>query len=347
MAQSLLRAHALLADGLRRLPHGSAVALSVAVVAWLAFTTTQPFVRPGTRVATPTPVDPARLEADVGALATRLGPRDASHVDGLTRAAAWIAEELARSGGRVDIQTFHASRIGLDGATYRNVVGSFGPSGEDAERVVVGAHYDACGPLPGADDDASGVAGLLELARQLGATPALPTRVDLVAFASEEPPFFGSNDMGSARHAAALAGRGVRVRAMLTLEMIGFFSDAPDSQRFPSPVLLPFYPSRGDFIALVGRSDEASLARVVKGAMTGATSLPVRSMTAPVVVAGADLSDHRSYWNAGYRAMMVTDTAFLRNGAYHTARDLPETLDYARMADVVRGVYAAVVTLAK
>jgi Zn-dependent M28 family amino/carboxypeptidase len=227
----------------------------------------------------------------------------------------------------------------VDRTTYRNVSAMFGPSGPD--RLVVGAHYDAAGPYPGADDNASGVAGLIELAHGLGA--AAPARaVELVAYTLEEPPFFTTPQMGSAVHAASLRRQQIRVRAMLSLEMIGYFSDAPNSQLFPHPVLKALYPSTGNFIAVIGKLAQPMLSPRVARAMRRGSVLPVRVLVAPPALPGIDFSDHRSYWQAGYGAVMITDTAFYRNPNYHTPRDRPETLDYRRMASVVQSVQAAV-----
>jgi Zn-dependent M28 family amino/carboxypeptidase len=283
-------------------------------------------------------VSPERLEAHVRALAEQFTPRDYLYPANLDRAAAYIGGELERAGGRVAEQPFDAG-----GRTYRNVTAAFGP--EAGERIVIGAHYDAAGPYPAADDNASGVAGLIELAGLLGRSPP-PVRVDLVAFTLEEPPFFRTAHMGSAVHAHSLRLQGVRVRAMISLEMIGYFSDEPGSQQFPIGLLRAFYPSRGNYIIVVGRMGEGRLVRRIRRAMASASPLDVRSINAPRWVPGVDFSDHASYWNAGYPAAMITDTAFYRNPHYHTARDTPATLDYARMADVVRGVYAAVLRLA-
>jgi hypothetical protein len=137
------------------------------------------------------------------------------------------------------------------------------------------------------------------------------------------------------------------VRAALSLEMIGYFSDEDDSQRFPAPGMGLLYGTRGDFIAVVGRPTDRALTARVKSAMLGASDLPVKSLNAPAAVQGVDWSDHRSYWAIGAPAVMVTDTSFLRNERYHTARDTEETLDYARMAKVVVGIRAAVVALAR
>lgn len=279
-------------------------------------------------------VSSARLEAHVRRLSREFVPRDFAHPANLDRAASYVLEEFERAGGDPWEQPYQAG-----GSTYRNVAAAFGP--ESPERIVVGAHYDAVGPYPAADDNASGVAGLIELAHLLG-RDAPPIRVELVAYPLEEPPFYRTPFMGSAVHAASLRRRGVRVRVMMSLEMIGYFTDAPGSQKLPLAVLRPFYPSRGDFIAVVGKLGQAMLVRRVKRAMRRATPLPVHSINAPRWVPGVDFSDHMNYWDAGYPAVMITDTAFYRNPHYHTAHDAADTLDYARMALVVEGVHAAI-----
>lgn len=281
--------------------------------------------------------DPARLEAHVAKL-VKLSPRSFEEASNLARVASYIRGELERAGAAVSEQP-----VGFVGKSYRNILASFGP--EAGGRIVVGAHYDACGPYPGADDNASGVAGLLELSRLLG-DAKLGTRVDLVAFTLEEPPAFGSPLMGSAVHAASLKQAGVRVLAMICLEMIGCFRDEAGSQGFPVPVLRLLYPGEGNFIAVAGRLGGGGLTRGIKSSMRRASELPVRSVNGPRWMLGIDLSDHASYWNAGYPAVMITDTAFYRNPRYHEADDLPATLDYVRMAEVVRGVHAAVLDLA-
>jgi hypothetical protein len=148
--------------------------------------------------------------------------------------------------------------------------------------------------------------------------------------------------MGSAVHAASLARENARVRLMISLEMIGYFTDAPGSQRFPAPGLSLLYPGVGNFIAVVGKLGQGGVVRAVKRAMRAATPLPVESIAAPRMLPGVDLSDERSYWDRRWKAVMVTDTALFRNPNYHTAGDTPETLDYSRMAGVVTGVVAAV-----
>lgn len=295
---------------------------------------------PPPRIGPAVAADPARLEASVRALAERFHPRDASHVANLDAAAAWIRTELERTGAAVSEQTWTA-----DGETYRNVVARIGS--DSGERIVVGAHYDTDGPRPGADDDASGVAGLLELARLLAANPP-PLGIELVTYSLEESPYFATPHMGSVQHADALARAGVRVRAMLSLEMIGYFSDEPGSQSYLHfAVIGSRHPDQGNFIAVVGNLGQESLVRRVQRAMLAAGGpVPVESINAPEWLAGIDFSDHRSYWARGFPAVMITDTAFLRNPNYHEASDTPETLDYARMAAVVAGVHEAVWALA-
>ena len=284
-------------------------------------------------------VDPARLEAHVRKLSVELTPRDESHIENLDRAAAYIKNEFSQTTPAVSEQPYR-----VQGKSYRNVIAEFGPS--SAERIVVGAHYDTAGPLPGADDNASGVAGLIELARLLARTPP-PLRVELVAYSLEEPPYFGTTGMGSSVHAESLRKQNIRVRAMFSLEMIGYFSDAPNSQRFPAPFLNAFYPSTGNYIGVVGRLSDWSLVRRTKTSMRKATPLAIYSINAPSFVPGVDFSDQLNYWHAGYSAAMITDTAFYRNPNYHTAQDTAEKLDYKRMALVVEGVYAAVIDLAQ
>lgn len=299
----------------------------------------RPLSKPASPTCEPGAVAPERLEAHVRALSETFHPRDSTHPENLERVAEYLVEHLTRAGGQVESQPY---RVG--GRSYRNVIARFGP--ETGERLIIGAHYDSAGPLPGADDNASGVAGLLELATLLGQSPP-PIRVDLVGFTLEEPPYFRTEHQGSRVHARSLREAGVRVRAMLSLEMIGSFTDAPDSQRYPVKQLEWRYPSTGHFIAVVGELNDGGLVREVATAMLGASPLPVESLNVPASIQGVDFSDHASYWAEGYRAAMITDTAFFRNPRYHQPEDTWDTLDYGRMAQVVQGVNCAVRALAQ
>jgi Zn-dependent M28 family amino/carboxypeptidase len=277
----------------------------------------------------------ARLEQHVRFLAAPGAWRSVRNADGMARAADYIARAFSTTSAAVSEQPYKAGPV-----ETKNVIARFGL--EVRPRVVIGAHYDVFGDHPGADDNASGVAGLLELARLLDGRN-LPTAVELIAYSSEEPPFFGGPQMGSAMHAAALKGSGVPVRAMISLEMIGYFSDRQPNQGI---LLSTIYPRHGRFIALVGRWADRDLVGSAKKCFRGAGPLEVVSYTGPTGL-GADLSDQRNYWAAGIPAFMVTDTAFMRNPNYHLATDTADTLDYQRMAEVVDGVFSTVVMLAR
>ena len=296
----------------------------------------------------PPAVDVARLQADVKHLSVDLYPRSYDQIEKIDKAAQFIRDEFARTGGRLSEQP-----VPVQGVTYRNIVLRFGP--EQGPLLIIGAHYDSHGDVqlagrnpdgvspyshtPGADDNASGTAGLLELARLLGRNP--PRRpVELVAYTLEEPPFFRTEHMGSAWHARALKAAGREVDLMLSLEMIGYFSDQPGSQHYPAPGMASLYSDRGDFILVAGRAGDFGLIRRVKAAMAGASDLPVHSINAPPLLQGIDFSDHLNYWREDYPALMITDTAFMRNPHYHRDSDTFEKLDYVRMGKVVQAVYA-------
>lgn len=283
--------------------------------------------------------DSALLRAHVEALTSRFQPRSAAHPENLARAAAFLADAFRATGAEVRAQTYRAL-----GGTYSNVIASFGA--DTPERIVVGAHYDASGDVPGADDDASGVAGLLELARLLALSPP-PIRVELAAYTLEEPPGFATEAMGSVVHARSLEAEGVHVRLMMALEMLGTFSDQPGSQSFPVGTRKGEYPTTGNFIAVVGRTGQGGMVSEIAAAMRIASSVPVQTVVAPRSTPGVDLSDHRSFWDLDDPAVMVTDTAFFRNPRYHTPEDRPDTLDYPRMAEVVEGVHCAVQAVAR
>jgi hypothetical protein len=283
--------------------------------------------------------DPVRLRSDVEALVGLPGYRCFERPGDLDRAAEWARAALEASGLPVGEQPYE-----VFGHTYRNLIARYGPN--EAPILVVGAHYDVCGEQPGADDNASAVAGLLELARLLGRhRPEVPHRIELALWPLEEPPNFRTPAMGSAEHANALAARGAEVDGMICLEMLGYFSDEPGSQKYPAPGMGLLYSSRGDFISVVGNGSSWGFTRRVKARMAGATELPVSSINAPALVPGVDFSDHLNFWKRGWDAVMITDTAFYRNPNYHQLSDTPETLDYERMAHVVTGVYAAIIDL--
>ncbi len=282
--------------------------------------------------------DQARLETHVRYLASSVPSRAFHNVPALDKAADYVEAEFRKSGCKPARQTFQ-----VGGDDYHNIICTYGPAG--AARVVIGGHYDVAGDdNPGADDNASAVAALLELARMLEERkPDLNHRLDLVAYSLEEPPNFGSETMGSYVHAAGLAADRADLKLMISVEMIGYFSDKPGSQTYPLSFLKLFYPGKGDFIGVVGQSFDRRRVARVKQLMQVSDRMPVYSINAPVFVPGIDLSDHWGYWQHGLPALMVTDTAFLRNPNYHMPTDTPETLDYERMALVVDGLYRVAV----
>lgn len=276
----------------------------------------------------------ARLEAVVRALAETEKPRHFKNPAVLDAVAADLGRRMTASGFTCREQVFEAR-----GQTFRNVVCAGGAAPEKGVWVV-GAHYDVWGDLPGADDNASGVAGLVELAHRLGPKlAALPFHVELVAYANEEPPFFRTPDMGSAHHAKELKKRGVPVRGMICLEMIGFYSEK-DIQQAPVEQLRFLLPKHANFIAAIANPASAKLAEGFAAAMNAAGKLQAIPLAIPASVKGADFSDHLNYWSEGFMAVMITDTAFFRNPNYHQATDTPDTLDYAKMDAVVDGVEA-------
>ncbi|MDH3347969.1 MAG: M28 family peptidase [Desulfobulbaceae bacterium] len=299
-------------------------------------------------------VDAQRMRKNVSNISRKHYPRNYRFPGNLKDIADYIADHFAKAGGQVYIQEFETR-----GETYRNVIAVFGiqkdekvsVNKEDYEEnlaaghlkphIVVGAHYDASGDSPGADDNASGVAGLIELGYLLG-QEELSGQVELVAYCLEEPPFFRTPDMGSYHHAALLKEHGVDLEIMICLEMIGYFTDEENSQSYPAPFMKLYYPSKGNFIALVGKLSQGGITKKIKGLMTGSTELPVYSLNAPSFMQGVDYSDHSNYWHFGYQAVMVTDTAFYRNLQYHTYKDRADRLDYQRASMVVVQVYEAV-----
>ena len=218
--------------------------------------------------------------------------------------------------------------------------------GATSEVVIIGAHYDSVDESPGADDNASGVAGLLALARRFaGAKPARTLR--FIAFAREEPPYFQTRDMGSWQYAKRCRERNERVVAMLSLEMLGYFDDHPGSQQYPPP-LAALYPDSGNFIGFAGNIASRNLiARCTRLYRESTSTVPAESAVLPEIIPQTGWSDQWSFWQFGYPALMVTDTALYRNPHYHTFSDTPETLDYGRMAAVVEGLAHVVAELTK
>ncbi len=272
-----------------------------------------------------------RLQEDITMLAGTIGERNIHRYRQLQQAATYIGGTLLRMGYQVREEPYQAA-----GREVTNIVAELPGARHPDEIVVVGAHYDTVPGSPGADDNASGVAALLEVARQFrGTNPGRTLR--LTAFVNEEPPFFQTSLMGSHVHAANARKRGENIVAMLSLEAIGYYADQPGSQRYPS-LLGFFYPDTANFIAFVGNPGSRSLLREAIGNFRAATPFPSEGLAAPALITGTDWSDHWAFGQEGYPGIMITDTAPFRYRHYHEATDTPERLDYDRMVRVVSGI---------
>ncbi|MCG8576534.1 MAG: M28 family peptidase [Flavobacteriales bacterium] len=261
-------------------------------------------------------------------------PRNFRNIEVLNEVANYINLTFSKYSDSVWFQGFE-----YDSTEYKNVIASFGR--QNKERIIIGAHYDVCGYQDGADDNASGVVGLLELARLLGETDStlLKYRIDLVAYTLEEPPFFRSKLMGSYVHAEYLNSNNIPVKGMICLEMIGYFKDEKKTQDYPIGLLKLFYGSRGDYITVVQKTGSGRFVKDAKKSMKKQKLVKTKSFKAPKKMGGVDLSDHRNYWHFGYDALMVNNTAFYRNKNYHEKSDKLETLDIKRMSAVIQQVY--------
>lgn len=279
-------------------------------------------------------VAPANVKAHVMLLSEKYAPRTWNEVGGTRQVVSYIQHHFEAHGGDVYLQRFDVG----EREEQANVIARYGA--DEGPLVIVGAHYDSYEGTPGADDNASGVAVLLELGTILKRFPLNNIRLELVAFASEEPPHFQTERMGSAQYVSALKESRENPALVLILEMVGFFTDEPNSQAYPIPGLELLYPSVGNFVAVIGNLSPFSPTYSVKVRMLEASSLPVYSLNAPRFIPGVDFSDHQSFWDAGMNAVMITDTAFFRNPNYHELTDTTDTLDYSRMSEVVAGVYA-------
>jgi Iap family predicted aminopeptidase len=281
----------------------------------------------------------AELVADVQTLAGDIGERNTSRYAQLNEAADFIEASFTRA--RL---TPRRESYDLRGRACHNIEVEI--TGTRPEILVIGAHYDSVFESPGANDNASGVAGLLALARRFGGKPCGQT-LRLVAFVNEEPPYFQTDEMGSLVYAKRCKERGDKITGMISLETIGYFSDAPGSQRYPSPGLGLFYPKVGNFIGFVGNVPSRALVRRAVDLFREQKKIPAEGAALPSFVSGVGWSDHWSFWQCGYPAIMVTDTAPFRYPYYHMSSDTPAKLDYDRFALVVSGMERVISELAK
>jgi hypothetical protein len=284
-------------------------------------------------------ITPERLERHVRALAGEIGERNVFRPGTLDAAAAYIAGQWREQGYEVGRQTYEAR-----GVPCANLEVARHGSRRPGEIVLIGAHYDSVCGSPGADDNASGVAALLELSRAFAAERPART-VRFVAFVNEEPPFFLTGKQGSMVYARAARSRSDDIRLMVSLEMLGFYSDAPGSQRYP-PLFRWFYPSCGNFLGLVSNFGSRRVMLHLAEAYHAHSSFPLEHVATFRWIPGIAWSDHRSFWRRGYLAVMATDTAFYRYRHYHRQSDTPDKLTYAPFAQATEGLLHAFRTLA-
>lgn len=283
------------------------------------------------------------LRRHVDRLAGLIGPRHLGQPRSLEAAATLIERELGAAGYQVQRQPYQVGE-----GEVCNLVAELPGSDRADQIVVLGAHYDTIPETPGADDNASAVAVLLEVAKLLRKTKPRRT-VRFVAFTLEEPPHFYTGEMGSQVYARQCRERAEKIVGMLCLEMVGYFTTEPGSQRVPDEIpriLHRFFPRRGNFLASVANFRSTRLLWGFRRGFKRAVRFPLFSIALPDAVSAARLSDNSSFWDQGYPALMLTDTAFLRNPHYHQSTDIPETLDYSAMAAVTHGVAGGLAHLA-
>lgn len=281
------------------------------------------------------------LRRDVTHLAEKIGERNVLCCPReLAQAADYLQSEFSAAGYVVKRQTYRAS--GHDCSNLE--VETLGTS-RPQEIVIIGAHYDSVIGTPGANDNGTGTAALLALARRFAGQKTART-LRFVAFVNEEPPYFQTPEMGSRVYARRCRERGENVAAMLSLETIGYYDDAPGSQQYPVPIGL-LYPSEGNFIGIVGNVKSRALVRQVVEAFRRSEKFPSEGAALPAAIPGVGFSDQWSFWQEGYPAVMVTDTAMFRYPHYHQAEDTPDKVDFDRTARVVRGLQAVTAELAQ
>lgn len=277
----------------------------------------------------------ARLESHVVMLAKTIGRRNIENPEGYNAAEIYLASQLEEIGYKVQRQTYPVGE-------HQSVNLWAEQKGSRDEIVVLGAHYDSADSgTPGADDNASGCAAVLELARMFRDHKDGPT-LRFVFFANEEPPYFHKETMGSLVYARQCQKDGDKIVGMLSLECIGFFSDEAGSQKLPAP-LAASYPTTGNFIAFVSDLGSKALMEKCLTSFRAAQTMPAEGIAAPTALDGVNWSDHWAFWKCGYPAVMVTDTAIYRNPNYHMTSDTAASLDYEKMAAVVEGVRQVVV----
>ncbi len=281
--------------------------------------------------------DTLRIKKHLSKITQREGYRNSDNPSALNATAAYIYQQFDRYADTTYFQKFTAN-----GIEYKNVICVIGKN--RPKTIVVGAHYDVCGEQEGADDNASGVVGLLELAK-LTARADIDYRLEIVAYTLEEPPYFRTKNMGSAIHAKSLRDRKESIEGMICLEMIGYFKQERGTQKYPLGIFKLFKGSRANYITLVRKNGGGKFAKTFSKTFRKNAFLPAKKFVGPVSLAGIDYSDHSNYWNEGYSTLMITDTSFYRNPHYHEKTDTMETLDVKQMAAVIDSLVLALIEM--
>lgn len=293
-----------------------------------------------------------RLESSVLYLAEDVGPRSFLDSAARSKALAWIEHQLLIGGLDSTREVYsppRTERVQSEGETlvleeFANLIVNLGGPAE-APLLLVSAHYDTVPGSPGADDDASGIAALLELANRFAQQPLSGNqlRVNLCFFDGEEA---GVERMGSGFYARSLSESGEEIAGAISLEMLGTYTEEPASQTFPSQLLAPFYPSEGNFLAFVGNESSGPIVRSTLSAFRAAAQFPSEGLVAPDSMPDVGRSDHASFWAEGWPGLMITDTANFRNQHYHLKTDTADRVDYARLARITRGLEGMIRKLA-
>jgi Zn-dependent M28 family amino/carboxypeptidase len=287
-----------------------------------------------------TDIEVKRLYGHVENLSVRIGSRSFYEYDRLTQAENYIKGTLENMGFAYSLQSYE-----YKGKTFKNIIVTLSGQANDDGSVIIGAHYDTVFGTPGADDNASAVAVLLEICRLLQGHKPLRT-LRFVFFTLEEPPLFRSRHQGSYVYASHLKKKNETVHAMLCLEMVGYYNDKAGGQAFPVPGMSLLYPSTPNFISIVGNLQSRALVEKIRDSIKRGSTIDVEGIATIPYVPGVDFSDHRSFWKMGYPAVMITDTAFYRNPNYHRETDTIDTLDFVKMASLLKGLVRASVDLA-
>lgn len=281
--------------------------------------------------------DSLRITNHLDAIINTEKPRNYKNLEALNYVASYLNNSFKKYA-----DTTYYQKYKVNGNEYKNVIARFGT--KHKKTIVIGAHYDVFGNQDGADDNASGIVGLLELARMLK-NKQLNYNIELVAYTLEEPPFFRTKNMGSYIHAKKLKDNKVNLYGMICLEMIGYFDENKNSQAHPIKSLSTIYGNKADFIAVVSKIKPQKFAKEFSAKFDQETSIRTEQINAPINIKGIDFSDHLNYWNLGYSAVMITDTSFFRNNNYHQKTDRLETLNIPKMTKVITTVYKTLLNM--